>query len=66
MANLSQSMKNFANKIAGVSTVDNEANPASAASAMKRSIATKASQKAAQKPFPFATKQKTFGVPNAT
>ncbi len=63
MADIKSALKNFANKITGISVVDNEANPASAASIMKRSIASQA--KGSPKPFKFANKQNTFGVPNA-
>lgn len=51
---LSQKMKSFANKIGGVSVVDNDANPASAASMMKRKIATRATLQ----PKPLASSAK--------
>lgn len=60
---LSQKMKSFASKIAGVSTVDNEANPASAASMMKRKMASRATVQ--PKPVGLPAKQQTIGVPGA-
>lgn len=52
---LTQRLKDFANKISGVSTVDNMANPNSAAYKMQQSVG---------KPNPNAPKKKPVVQPN--
>lgn len=60
MGALKNKMKAFANKIEGVSIVDNMANPASAASRIKRSLA---SGTVVNKPLaPAARPGQTYGV----
>lgn len=66
---LQQRLKDFANKISGTTTVDNMANPNSAAYKMQQSVGKPNPNDPSLKKKPFKNvmtpNQKTYGVPGA-